>query len=271
MRQQTPRTPGEVARTARERGRPDGRHHGPLRAPRTRTDPCAELRFIQHQVCGVRFSAAPLPRQALWNGKVRESAAPTRISERPELRRSRSNWTRHIRIAPHCASSADRVSRRPDGRHVGMVAHRIVHGGSKYSMPVRLDANVLADQGLHSLPRCTSHSRSKPWRSCCGSSQIRHRWLADTAFHHFAPGREYPAVAFMPHGARVCVGTGFTACRMSTWQWPCPNAMATPRAGATVVATWAVAPVCAPCVDSKAWPPPWASPRLTADGHHRRA
>jgi hydroxylamine reductase len=39
----------------------------------------------------------------------------------------------------------DRVSRRLDGRHVGTVAHRIVHGGSKYSMPVRLDANVLAD------------------------------------------------------------------------------------------------------------------------------
>src|SRR5690606_2374593 len=39
----------------------------------------------------------------------------------------------------------DRVSQRLDVRTIAAVAHRIVHGGSKYFTPVRVDANVLTD------------------------------------------------------------------------------------------------------------------------------
>jgi len=39
----------------------------------------------------------------------------------------------------------ERIQSRLDGRHVVAIAHRVVHGGSKYFEPVRVDATVLAD------------------------------------------------------------------------------------------------------------------------------
>jgi len=38
-----------------------------------------------------------------------------------------------------------RIQSRLDGRHIVAVAHRVVHGGSKYFEPVRVDATVLAE------------------------------------------------------------------------------------------------------------------------------
>jgi acetate kinase len=38
-----------------------------------------------------------------------------------------------------------RIQSRLDGRHVVTIAHRVVHGGSKYFEPVRVDTTVLAD------------------------------------------------------------------------------------------------------------------------------
>ena len=90
-------------------------------------------------------SAAPLPRQALWNGKVQGigGANPdfgeTGVAPFPIELETAHPYRAALRLI------RDRVSQRLDGRRIGAVAHRIVHGGSKYFMPVRVDANVLAE------------------------------------------------------------------------------------------------------------------------------
>jgi acetate kinase len=82
-------------------------------------------------------------REPLWAGKVEGTAsaslvegdaAPTGLalgSEKPY----------------HDALQAVRtcVQRRSGGRLPAVVAHRVVHGGSKYTQPVRIDRQVLAD------------------------------------------------------------------------------------------------------------------------------
>ncbi len=180
--------------------------HGPLRTPRARTDPCAELRFVQHQVCGIRsIGHATAAHQHCGMARYRESAAPTRISERPELRRSRSNWTRHIRIAPHCASSA--IVLAGGSTAAGSVRSPIVSSTAAVntSSPVRVDANVLADlKGYIPLAPLHQPFALEAVESCCGSSRdLCHRWPASTRpSTPTSPGREGPAVALCRMGAR---------------------------------------------------------------------
>jgi len=87
----------------------------------------------------------PLPRQPVWNGKVQgigragTSFGETGVEPVPlELDAARPYHAAlaHIR---------ERVTARLAGRRLRAVAHRIVHGGSKYFAPVRVDAGVLAD------------------------------------------------------------------------------------------------------------------------------
>jgi acetate kinase len=87
----------------------------------------------------------PLPRKPLWSGKVEGigsknatlvdgNAAPLAVALDAE--------------APyHAALQRVRacVERQTGGRPPAVVAHRVVHGGSKYTAPVRMDARVLAD------------------------------------------------------------------------------------------------------------------------------
>jgi acetate kinase len=90
-------------------------------------------------------AVAPLPRTPLWDGKIEgiggtdarlvaRGSAPVKLmlgDERPyheALRRVRAF-----------------VERQTGGRPPAAVAHRVVHGGSKYSAPVRIDARVLTD------------------------------------------------------------------------------------------------------------------------------
>lgn len=90
-------------------------------------------------------SATPLPRQALWNGKVLGigGADPdfeeTGVAPFPIKLDTAHPYRAALRII------RDRVSQRLDGRRIGAVAHRIVHGGSRYFEPVRVDAQVLTD------------------------------------------------------------------------------------------------------------------------------
>ena len=87
-----------------------------------------------------------------WQVQGIDGANPV---SRRGVRRSRSGWKRHIRIAPHCASSAivsQRLGRPPDRA----VAHRIVHSG------VILHARARGSRIMHDLkgyiprPRCTA-------------------------------------------------------------------------------------------------------------------
>ncbi|WP_202840942.1 acetate/propionate family kinase [Luteimonas saliphila] len=87
----------------------------------------------------------PLPRTPAWNGKVQGIGGPsptygeTGIDPAP------------VDLAgehPHLAALQrirEGVVARLDGRRLAAVAHRVVHGGSRYFDPVRVDAGVLQD------------------------------------------------------------------------------------------------------------------------------
>ncbi|MBN8480588.1 MAG: acetate/propionate family kinase, partial [Xanthomonadales bacterium] len=90
--------------------------------------------------------ARPLPREPAWHGRVEgiHSPAPTWIdsalagSEALALPGDHANRAalEHIR---------ERVRAHLAGRGLHAVAHRVVHGGTRYSAPTRVDAAVLAD------------------------------------------------------------------------------------------------------------------------------
>ena len=89
----------------------------------------------------------PLPRQPLWNGKVDGITGPaptfgeTGVTPGPVALDSAQPYNaalQHIR-----ARVLERMAR--GGHRITAVAHRVVHGGAKYSDPVRVDAGVLED------------------------------------------------------------------------------------------------------------------------------
>lgn len=87
----------------------------------------------------------PLPRRPAWNGKVQGIGGPsptygeTGVDPAP------------VDLAgehPHLAALQrirEGVVARLGGRRLAAVAHRVVHGGSRYFEPVRVDAGVLDD------------------------------------------------------------------------------------------------------------------------------
>lgn len=85
------------------------------------------------------------PRQALWSGKVAGIGGPA-----PAFHASDSAALALAldEAQPHHAALAlirEKVLDQLDGRMLRAVAHRVVHGGSKYFAPVRVDSSVLAD------------------------------------------------------------------------------------------------------------------------------
>ncbi len=134
-------------------------------------------------------AATPLPRKALWNGKVQGigGADPdfgeTGVAPFPiEL-----DTAHPYRAALHIIR--DRISQRLAGRRIGAVAHRIVHGGSKYFEPVRVDAQVLTDlQGY--IPLAPLH---QPFALEAIDILLREQpelpqvACFDTGFHHTIP------------------------------------------------------------------------------------
>ncbi|TXI88042.1 MAG: acetate/propionate family kinase [Cupriavidus sp.] len=134
-------------------------------------------------------SAAPLPRRPLWNGKVQgigesrpdfgeTGVAPFAIELSPE---------HPYRDA--LGLIGQRVYARLNGRRLAAIAHRVVHGGSKYFRPVRVNARVLDDlKGL--IPLAPLHqpfaleSMEILLREQPGLPQVA---CFDTAFHHTLP------------------------------------------------------------------------------------
>ena len=129
---------------------------------------------------------SPLPRQPLWNGKVQGIGGP-----RPDFGATgvppfaiELDPTHPYRDA--LALISERVRLRLGGARLAAVAHRVVHGGSRYSMPVRVTPAVLGDlQGY--IPLAPLHQpfaleameillREQP-----GLPQVA---CFDTAFHH---------------------------------------------------------------------------------------
>lgn len=93
------------------------------------------------------FDAAvsPLPRRPIWSGKVENiAAAAPRYEEagRPAEPLTLDADDPYTGALMHIR---DRLTARIGTRQLAAVAHRVVHGGSKYFAPVRVDAEVLAD------------------------------------------------------------------------------------------------------------------------------
>ncbi|MGB6241904.1 MAG: acetate/propionate family kinase [Castellaniella sp.] len=134
-------------------------------------------------------AANPLPRRPAWNGKIEgiggarpdfgeTGVAPFAIELNPQT--------------PY-RDALDMILQRVqarlgDGRLVA-VAHRVVHGGSKYSTPVRIDAHVLEDLRAY-IPLAPLH---QPFALDAIDILLRERpdlpqiACFDTAFHHTIP------------------------------------------------------------------------------------
>lgn len=145
--------------------------------------------------------ADPLPRKPLWNGKVQGIGGPA-----PDFGET------GVQVFPITCSSNHpyrdalaliraRITARLDRRRVAAVAHRVVHGGSKYFEPVRVDARVLGDlQGY--IPLAPLH---QPFaleaigillKESAGLAQVA---CFDTAFHHTIP--EVEKILPLPYDA----------------------------------------------------------------------
>jgi len=132
---------------------------------------------------------SPLPRQPLWNGKVdgitgpRPTFGETGVTPGPvslDPSRHYLSALMHIR---------ERVIARLAGRRLVGVAHRVVHGGSKYFEPVRVDAQVLADLRSY-IPLAPLH---QPFALEAiealfeSNPELPQVACFDTAFHHTMP------------------------------------------------------------------------------------
>lgn len=129
---------------------------------------------------------APLSRKPAWNGKVDGISGPkptfgeTGIAPAPLALDADEPYRAalaHIRA---------RVLARLQGRRVLVVAHRVVHGGSRHFEPVRVDDAVLADLRSY-IPLAPLHQPfaleaiAELHRSASAIPQVA---CFDTAFHH---------------------------------------------------------------------------------------
>ena len=137
------------------------------------------------------FDAAqmPLPRTPLWGGKVQGIGGSAPLCEEsglpPQALALDADQPQHAALA----HIQHRVLQRLGGRPLQAVAHRVVHGGSRYFESVRVDASVLADLrsfiplaplhqpfALEAIEALLATSPDLPQVACF-----------DTAFHHTLP------------------------------------------------------------------------------------
>ncbi|MBU0603951.1 MAG: acetate/propionate family kinase [Gammaproteobacteria bacterium] len=155
------------------------------------SDPVLVLNCGSSSIKFALFDAgtSPLPRAPLWLGKVDgiTGAAPTFT----ESGAAPAPLTLDGAQPYHAALDhiRARVVARLGTRRLAAVAHRVVHGGSKYFEPVRVDAAVLADLKSY-IPLAPLHQPfaldaietlldAQP-----GLAQVA---CFDTAFHHTLP------------------------------------------------------------------------------------
>ena len=136
----------------------------------------------------------PLARKPLWNGKVDGITGPsptfgeTGVAPGPVALDAANPYHAalqhiHTRVVARMAQGGHRIT---------AVAHRVVHGGSKYADPVRVDASVLADLKTY-IPLAPLH---QPFAleaiEALFTAQPDLPQVAcfDTAFHHTLPDVE---------------------------------------------------------------------------------
>jgi len=88
---------------------------------------------------------APLSRDPLWKGKVQGIGGPTPQFEQSGWAAEDITLDAKNPYRSGLALIRERVLERLGQRRLGVIGHRVVHGGSKYFSPVRIDHDVLAD------------------------------------------------------------------------------------------------------------------------------
>ena len=176
----------------------------------TASSPARELVVVLN--CGsssIKFAVfdgaqRPLPRKPLWNGKVQGIGGPA-----PDFGESGVPPFAITLDTAHPYRAAlqlirERITARLaqlDGARVAAIAHRVVHGGSRYFEPVRVDAGVLADLKAF-IPLAPLH---QPFALEAMDILLRERpelvqvACFDTAFHHTLPKVEQ--LLPLPHAA----------------------------------------------------------------------
>lgn len=111
----------------------------------------SELIFVLN--CGsssIKFALfaandAPLARTPAWSGKVEGITSATPLFSADDIPATPLTLARERPYAAALTYLRECILGRLDGRRIVAIAHRVVHGGSKYFAPVRVDAAVLAD------------------------------------------------------------------------------------------------------------------------------
>lgn len=134
-------------------------------------------------------SVSPLPRQPLWNGKVDGIGSKMPTFGETGIKPGPVALDENQPYPAALACIEERVLARLGHHRILAVAHRVVHGGAKYSTPVQIDAGILADLRNY-IPLAPLH---QPFALEAIASLLEtHPNLPqiacfDTAFHHTLP------------------------------------------------------------------------------------
>jgi len=90
-------------------------------------------------------SAQPLPRRPLWRGGVQGLGGPAPTWNEPGTTPVALTLDAAEPVHAALQELQQRLQARLGGARLALVVHRVVHGGERYSEPVRLDPRVLRD------------------------------------------------------------------------------------------------------------------------------
>ena len=134
----------------------------------------------------------PLPRTPVWNGKVQGIGGPSPTYGETGLEPAPVELDGAHPYRSALQRIREGVLARLGGRTLAAIAHRVVHGGSKYCVPTRVDAGVLADLEGY-IPLAPLH---QPFALEAIAILLRERpdlpqvACFDTGFHHTLPDVE---------------------------------------------------------------------------------
>ena len=136
------------------------------------------------------FEAAhPLPRKPLWNGKVQGIGGPGPDFGETDVQPFAIELDTEHPYRDALRIIRERITARLEDRPVAAIAHRVVHGGSKYFESTRIDAGVLRDLRSY-VPLAPLH---QPFALEAIEILLRERpdivqiACFDTGFHHSLP------------------------------------------------------------------------------------
>ena len=132
---------------------------------------------------------SPLPRSPVWNGKVQGIGGPAPTHGETGIEPAPLALDAQHPYLSALERIRERVIARLGARRLAGVAHRVVHGGSQYFEPIRVDTEVLADLKTY-IPLAPLH---QPFaleaieRLLLAHPALPQFACFDTGFHHTLP------------------------------------------------------------------------------------